>query len=83
MGLATHGTPLDAPIEEFWRPGLALSQLENMPPAHHAPMALLRRLGPSPLEGRFPLVGLLASAYESIARRGTMLASSGDAIELG
>jgi uncharacterized Zn finger protein len=83
VGLATPGTPFDAPIEEFWRPGLALSQLENMPPAHHAPMALLRRLGPSPLEGRFPLVGLLASAYESIARRGTMLASSGDAIELG
>jgi len=45
-------------------------------------MALLRRLGPSPLEGRFPLVGLLASAYESIGRRGTTLASTGDAIGL-
>lgn len=83
VGLAAPGTPFDAPIEEFWRPGSALSQLESMPPAHHAPMALLRRLGPSPLEGRFPLVGLLASAYESISRRGTALAASGDGIEVG
>ena len=82
VGLAAPGTPFEAPIEEFWRPGSALSQLESMPPAHHAPMALLRRLGPSPLEGRFPLVGLLASAYESIGRRGATLASSGDAIDL-
>ena len=83
VGLAAPGTPFDGPIEEFWRPGSALSQLESMPPAHHAPMALLRRLGPSPLEGRCPLVGLLASAYESISRRGAALASSGDAIDLG
>ncbi|MFZ9692900.1 MAG: hypothetical protein ACO3EP_12760 [Phycisphaerales bacterium] len=81
LGLASPGTPYEAPIEEFWRPGASLSQLESMPPAHHAPMALLRRLGPSPLEGRFPLVGLLASAYETIASRGTMLASTGDAVE--
>ncbi len=81
LGLASPGTPYDAPIEEFWRPGTALSQLESMPPAHHAPMALLRRLGPSPLEGRFPLVGLLASDYETIASRGSTLASAGDAIE--
>lgn len=82
MGLAECGTPFDAPIEEFWRPGAALAQLEEMPPAHHAPMALLRRLGPSPLEGRFPLVGLLASAYETIRRCGEQLASTGDAIDL-
>ncbi|MFM1890861.1 MAG: hypothetical protein RLZZ565_1618 [Planctomycetota bacterium] len=82
VGLASPGTPFEGPIEEFWRPGAALSQLESMPPAHHAPMALLRRLGPSPLDGRFPLVGLLASAYESIGRRGTTLASTGDAIGL-
>lgn len=82
IGLASPGTPFDGPIEEFWRPGAALTQLESMPPAQHAPMALLRRLGPSPLDGRFPLVGLLASAYESISRRGAALASTGDAIDL-
>jgi uncharacterized Zn finger protein len=82
LGLASPGTPYEAPIEEFWRPGAAIAQLESMPPAHHAPMALLRRLGPSPLEGRFPLVGLLASAYESIAARGADFAASGDAIDV-
>lgn len=82
VGLAPPGTPYEAAIEEFWRPSAALSQLESMPPAHHAPMALLRRLGPSPLDGRFPLVGLLASAYESIGGRGAVLAAAGDAIDL-
>jgi hypothetical protein len=33
----------------------------------YAPHALLRRLGSAPLEGRFPLVGLLASIYDSVA----------------
>jgi hypothetical protein len=31
------------------------------------PHALLRRLGPSPMNGRFPLVGLLASVYDTVA----------------
>lgn len=72
------GSPLPASIESFWRPGPAIAELASMPPAEHAPMALLRRLGPSPLDGRFPLVGLLASAYETIAREGRSLAATGD-----
>ena len=38
-----------------------------------APHALLRRLGQSPLQGKFPLVGLLASIYDSMAARGREL----------
>jgi hypothetical protein len=33
----------------------------------------LRRLGQSPLQGKFPLVGLLASIYDSIAENGRKL----------
>jgi len=38
-----------------------------------APHALLRRRGPTPLQGKFPLVGLLASIYDSIAEHGRKL----------
>ena len=53
-------------LEEFWRTGPELDDLAHLPPPNHAPHALLRRLGPSPLGGQFPLVGLLASAYDTI-----------------
>jgi uncharacterized Zn finger protein len=59
--------PLHDCLESFWRPGPELTQLQRMPPPHHASHALLRRLGPSPLPGRFPLVGLLASVYDTVA----------------
>lgn len=64
----TPGEPLSMSVEEFWRPSASLGQLEESPEPAHAPLALLRRLGPSPINGRFPLVGLLASAYEAVAR---------------
>jgi uncharacterized Zn finger protein len=53
-------------LRAFWRPGSELASLQAMEPPHHAPHALLRRLGPSPLPGRFPMVGLLASIYDSV-----------------
>ena len=52
-----------------------------MPPAVHAPHALLRRLGPSPLRGRFPLVGLLASVYDTVAQRALSLRDRAERIE--
>ena len=30
-------------------------------------------MGPSPLQGRFPLVGLLASVYDTVAERAVRL----------
>jgi len=58
---------LEACLDSFWRPSKKLAELEQMPPPRHVDHALLRRLGPSPLRGRFPLVGLLASIYDSVA----------------
>ena len=65
--------PLNECLGSFWRPGSELAELQRMPPPHHAPHALLRRLGPSPLGGRFPLVGLLASVYDTVADRAIRL----------
>jgi uncharacterized Zn finger protein len=65
--------PLHECLDSFWRPGSELALLQRMPPPHHAPHALLRRLGPSPLPGKFPLVGLLASVYDEVAERAVRL----------
>ena len=68
--------PLDRCLANFWRPG---RQLDEAPAETEpfAPHALLRRLGPSPLQGKFPLVGLLASIYDSAAAAGRALRESG------
>lgn len=61
--------PLEDSLDSFWEAGPELHQLDlpmEPPPVSHP---LLRRLGASPFEGaRFPLVGLLATCYEVIAR---------------
>lgn len=60
-------TALEASLEGFWRsPQPAEVDLSLRAPEVSHP--LLRRLGPSPFEnGKFPLVGLLASCYEHIS----------------
>lgn len=72
---------LDQCLEEFWRPGPQLSELEHMPPPQHAPHALLRRLGPSPLGGKFPLVGLLASIYDTVSQAAIKLRDHAERID--
>ena len=69
---APEPMPLDRCLDSFWRPG---RQIDEMPSETEpfAPHALLRRLGQSPLQGKFPLVGLLASIYDSIAVEGRKL----------
>jgi uncharacterized Zn finger protein len=59
--------PLEQSIENFWRCGEQLTELEQAPPPQHVSHALLRRLGPSTLKGKFPLVGLLASVYDEVS----------------
>ena len=73
--------PLERCLTNFWRPGKQLDDLptETEPFAKHA---ILRRLGQSPLQGKFPLVGLLASIYDSIAAHGKELRERGEASEL-
>ena len=58
--------PLEACLDDFWRPGRKLVDFERLPAQEHVPHALLRRLGASPLGGKFPLVGLLASVHDSL-----------------
>ncbi|MSR28463.1 MAG: hypothetical protein EXS03_02665 [Phycisphaerales bacterium] len=65
--------PLESLLGEFWRPGQRLHLLESRPMQAHAPHAILRRLGASPLGGRFPLVGLLATIYDTMRIRGIAL----------
>src|SRR5690606_31706193 len=61
--------PLEASIEDFWEAGPALESFETPLRKPEVSYALLRRLGPSPFtEGRFPLVGLLATCYNSVSR---------------
>jgi uncharacterized Zn finger protein len=91
---AAHAEPIAPPLVEpakplqeclgsFWRPGTELGELQRMPPPHHAPHALLRRLGPSPLRGRFPLVGLLASVYDTVAARAIRLRDHAERLDDG
>lgn len=68
--------PLEGCVEGFWDGGVGLKELEiplGKPEVSHP---LLRRLGPSPLAGTFPLVGLLASCYDVISEEA--LRRSGD-----
>ncbi len=66
-------TPVENALHDFWRPGRRLQELESRPVPTHTPHALLRRLGASPLGGRFPLVGLLATIYDTARTRGIEL----------
>jgi uncharacterized Zn finger protein len=76
--LLAEGEMLESTPTDFWRPGPELQRAEEEPTLEHPPLALLRRLGPSSMEGRFPLVGLLASAYEVVAAAGRDLLHSDD-----
>lgn len=70
-------------VDSFWRPGPKLAELEQMAPPRHVDHALLRRLGPSPLRGRFPLVGLLASIYDSVAAHAVRVRDQAEGISGG
>ena len=61
--------PLEQCAADFWRPGAGIEDAEASTGAEHVPHALLRRMGPSPMGGKFPMVGLLASIYDSIRAR--------------
>lgn len=62
--------PLEECIEGFWDAGPELAQLDTPIEKPEVSHPLLRRLGPSPFgvgNGRFPLVGLLATCYDVIS----------------
>ncbi len=78
---ASEHKPLEKCLDTFWRHGPQLAALQHIPPPAHAPHALLRRLGPSPMPGRFPLVGLLASVYDTVAERAIHLRDHAERID--
>jgi uncharacterized Zn finger protein len=59
---------IDSRLDDFWRAGSALEDSRQTSLPEHVPHALLRRLGASPLDGRFPITGLLASIYDTVAQ---------------
>lgn len=63
------GVPLESELERFWEAGPSLSAIQTPLRPPEVSNAILRRLGPSPFaEGKFPLVGLLATCYETISQ---------------
>jgi uncharacterized Zn finger protein len=66
--------PLESCLDEYWHRNPASSESSlSQTSQRHAPHALLRRLGPSPLQGKFPMVGLLASIYDSVTQAANLL----------
>lgn len=65
--------PLESQLDSYWRCGRELSDIREAPPGSHMPHALLRRLGPSPMKGRFPMAGLLASIYDAVSEEAKRL----------
>jgi uncharacterized Zn finger protein len=72
--------PLESAIDDFWHGAGDPEQIAWQPPASAVPHALLRRLGPSPMRGRFPMVGLLASIYDAVAIEARKLSGEGDEV---
>ncbi|MDP7030570.1 MAG: hypothetical protein QF733_10170 [Phycisphaerales bacterium] len=67
--LAT-GPLLADSMETWWRPHAHVDRVDREPHVRHA---LLRRLGPSTLGGKFPLSGLLATIYDEAAAEAARL----------
>ena len=78
VSLAGPVRSLESRIDEFWRPAGSMESFRSEAPKHFAKHALLRRLGASPLEGRFPITGLLASIYDTIAEESARIRSAAE-----
>jgi uncharacterized Zn finger protein len=66
-GSQVAALPLETTLDDFWHGSGDLESIVWQAPASAVPHALLRRLGPSPLQGRFPMAGLMASIYDAVA----------------
>ncbi|MFG0256535.1 MAG: hypothetical protein ACF8GE_01395 [Phycisphaerales bacterium JB043] len=61
--------PLEMCLDTYWQGGKALETIDTTPRLPEVECPLLRRLGPSPFaDSKFPLLGLLATCYNEIAR---------------
>ena len=55
-------------LEDFWRCPYPTHEVDVSPMPHHLPHALLRRLGSSTMQGKFPFAGLLETIYDDVSR---------------
>ncbi|MCK4873490.1 MAG: hypothetical protein KAS72_12255 [Phycisphaerales bacterium] len=79
VGVVAAAPPIELCIDDFWGAGPGLDELDVEPGPPDVDHALLRRLGPAPFaDARFPLVGLLATCYDTISRRGLELLSEAE-----
>jgi uncharacterized Zn finger protein len=60
--------PLEECLEDFWRAQHSTKEADRAPMPAHLPHTLLRRLGISPMDGKFPMAGLLETIYDDISR---------------
>jgi len=60
--------PLEECLEDFWRSPHSTKDADRAPMPAHLPHTLLRRLGISPMDGKFPMAGLLETIYDDISR---------------
>lgn len=60
--------PLEDQMDSFWTVGDELRELDTPIDPPRVSCVLLRRLGPSPFVGQFPLVGLMQTCYELIGQ---------------
>lgn len=74
--------PLEACVASFWDAGPELAEVETPIEKPAVSHPILRRLGPSPFAGsKFPLVGLLASAYDVIGQEALAGAPSPEPVQ--
>jgi uncharacterized Zn finger protein len=62
---------IESCLEDFWRCPHPLEDADASPMPHHLPHALLRRIGQSTMQGKFPFAGLLETIYDDVARNAT------------
>jgi uncharacterized Zn finger protein len=60
--------PLEDCLEDFWRSSHSTKDADRAPMPTHLPHTLLRRLGISPMDGKFPMAGLLETIYDDVSR---------------
>ncbi len=73
------GAPLSDCVDRFWKMGAGFDEASRPSVLDHIPHALLRRLCASTMEdGKFPLSGLLATIYDTVANDARQLQDDPD-----
>jgi hypothetical protein len=60
--------PFESCREDIWRMPYSPKEADRAPMPPPLPHTLLRRLGISPMDAKFPMVGLLETIYDEVSR---------------